>query len=99
MLVIFLGINLFLLGLGTGIGFLLHWILPGVDLGIGILIGVVTTVASTGFFLRLNKITEQIEDEAMIEEIKSNLKFRVVEPIPVARRRKRRPPITELPRP
>lgn len=98
-LVVFLGINLFLLGLGTGIGFLLHWILPGVDVGIGILIGVVTTIASTGFYLRLNRITEQIEDEVLLEEIKSNLKLRAVEPMPVARRRKRRPPVTELPRP
>jgi uncharacterized BrkB/YihY/UPF0761 family membrane protein len=35
--------------LGTGIGFLLHWIMPTVELGIGILIGVVVT----GFCLDL----------------------------------------------
>ncbi len=68
-LITFLGISLFLLGLGTGIGFLLHWILPGVDLGIGILIGVVTTIATIGFYMRLNRITEQIEDEMLLEEI------------------------------
>jgi hypothetical protein len=41
-LLIFLIIGGFLLALGTGIGLLLRWIIPGVDLGIGILIGVIT---------------------------------------------------------
>ena len=98
-LIVFLIINLFLLGLGTGIGFLLHWILPAVDLGVGILIGVVTTIAATAFYFRLNRITEQIEDEALLEDIISKARLRAVEPVPAGRRRKRRPPITEFPRP
>ena len=99
-LLVFLVINLFLLGLGTAIGFLLHWILPAVDLGVSILIGVVTTIAATAFYFRLNRITEQIEDEALLEEIISSSRLRAVEPISAGRRKRRRkPPITEVPRP
>jgi len=99
MLVIYLVVNLLLLGLGLGIGFLLHWLLPAVDLGVGILIGVVATVASVSFVLRINGITEQIEDEELLEEIVSRRALRVIEPQPAGRRRKRRAPDSQLPRP
>ena len=41
LLVTFLAINLGVIASGTGIGFLLRWVLPSVDLGAGILIGLV----------------------------------------------------------
>ncbi len=91
-LAIYLAINLFLLGVGIGIGFLLRWILPAVDLGVGILIGVVTTVASVNLFLRVNGIAEQIEDETLLHEIVSRRTLRAVEPKPVRRSRKRKTP-------
>ncbi len=94
-LVTYLVMNLFLLGLGIGIGFLLHWLLPAVDLGVGILIGVVTTVASVNLFLRINSITEQIEDETLLQEIVSRRTLRVVEAKPVRRSRKRKAPDSE----
>lgn len=94
-LTVYLVINLCLLCLGIGIGFLLHWILPAIDLGVGILIGVVTTVASVGLFLRLNGITEQIEDETLLQEIISRQTLRVVEPKPVSRSRRRKVPDLE----
>jgi hypothetical protein len=49
----YLAINLGILLPGIGIGFLLHALLPRVDLGIGTLIGVVVTGLSLHFFLRL----------------------------------------------
>ena len=49
---LYLVICVLLLAPGVGIGFLLHWVLPEVDLGIGILIGVVATGFSTHFFVR-----------------------------------------------
>jgi NhaP-type Na+/H+ or K+/H+ antiporter len=39
MFIVYLLIKAVLLAIGVGIGFLLHWMLPAVDLGIGILIG------------------------------------------------------------
>jgi len=92
-------INLFLLGLGIGIGFLLHWILPAVDLGVSILTGVVTTIASVNLFLRLNSITEQIEDETLLQEIMSRRAFRVIETRPTKRGQKRKAPGSQSPRP
>lgn len=46
---VYLVILLVIVGLGTGIGFLLHWVMPAVELGIGIVIGVL----ATGFCLDL----------------------------------------------
>jgi hypothetical protein len=42
-----------ILALGAGLGFLLHWLLPAIDLGLGFLIGVVVTGFSIHFFSRL----------------------------------------------
>ncbi|MEJ7618201.1 MAG: hypothetical protein WKF30_14835 [Pyrinomonadaceae bacterium] len=87
---VYLVINLFLLGLGLGLGFLLHWVLPAVDLGVGILIGVVTTGLATHFFLRLNHLSEEVEDEAMMQEIASRMRENLFEPSSSARPRKKR---------
>ncbi len=95
----YLIINVFLLGLGIGIGFLLHWILPAVDLGIGILIGVVTTIASVNLYLRFNRITEQIEDETLLQEILARRTLRAVETKPAKRGRKRKTLDSQLPPP
>ncbi len=46
MLGIYLVIKAVLLGVGLGIGALLHWIIPSIDLGIGTLIGVMVTIAA-----------------------------------------------------
>lgn len=81
---VYLVINLFLLGLGLGLGFLLHWVLPTVDLGVGILIGVVTTGFATHFFVRLNHLSEEVDDEALVQEIASRMRTRVFEPAPLA---------------
>lgn len=91
-LAIYIAINLFLLGVGIGIGFLLRWIFPLMDLGVGILTGVVTTIASANLFLRINSITKQIEDETLLHEIVSQRTLRVVEPQPVRHSRKRKAP-------
>lgn len=98
LLVMYLGFNLFLLGVGIGIGFLLRWILPAVDLGVGILIGVVATVASVNFFLRINKITDQIEDAALLREILSRRAIHAAEPVPTKRSGKRKTSDTLSPR-
>ena len=66
-LIMLLVINVFVLSAGTGIGFLLSWILPGVDLGTGILIGIVSSSISIYFFVRVT--TTNIDpDEVEIDE-------------------------------
>ncbi len=90
-ILIYAGINLFLLGFGLVIGFLLHWILPAVDLGVGILIGVITTGFAANFFSRLNNLSEQVENEALVQEIASRMRAKWVEPpLPPTRPRKKR---------
>ena len=63
-IVFYLIVLVFIVGLGAGIGFLLNWMMPTVELGIGILIGVV----ATGFCLDLvgrllNSYDSFVEDD------------------------------------
>ena len=55
-LLIFSAIAAVLLALGAGIGLLLHWIIPSVDLGIGILIGVLTIGFTAQLFARISSL-------------------------------------------
>ncbi len=66
----YLLINALLIALGIGIGFLLHWILPAVEIGMSILIGVVASGISLHFGIRLNSfLGEYVEDALFIEEL------------------------------
>src|SRR5262245_9490080 len=53
LLLIFSIMNLFLIALGTVFGWLLHWIFRGVDLGTGILIGVVSCTVTLHVLVRI----------------------------------------------
>ena len=44
-----------LLGIAVGIGFLLHWIVPDVNIGMGILVGLISTIASAYLFSQMMK--------------------------------------------
>lgn len=61
MFFIYLIFNLGLIAFGVAIGFLLHWILPSVDLGTSILIAVVATGFSIHYFIRLLKFSEYLD--------------------------------------
>lgn len=50
---IYLVIKLFLLSVASAVGFLLHWLIPTIDLGIGLLIGLLATGMTLHFFGRL----------------------------------------------
>ncbi len=61
LLAIYLFVHLGFIALGVGIGFLLRWLLPSVDLGTGILVGVVSTGLSVHFFLRMLALSEYLD--------------------------------------
>ncbi len=61
LLFVYLVLNLGLIAVGVGIGFLLHWMLPSVDLGTAILIAVVSTGFSIHYFVRLLRFSEFLE--------------------------------------
>ena len=70
MLFLYLLFNALLIALGIGIGFFLHWILPAVEIGMSILIGVVASGISLHFGIRLNSfLGEYVEEELFIEEM------------------------------
>ena len=61
LLLVYVLINLGLIAFGAGIGFLLHRMSPSIDLGTGILIGVVSAGLSTHYFIRLLWFSEFLE--------------------------------------
>jgi F0F1-type ATP synthase assembly protein I len=69
---VYLFMKVVLLGVGIGIGWALHWMVPQVDLGMGILIGLLATIASIHFYTRLNAmvpyVVEDDEEEADEDE-------------------------------
>lgn len=46
----------FLLVMGIGIGWFLHWVAPSIDIGLSILIGIVVTALSLHFYARFTTI-------------------------------------------
>ncbi len=74
MLIICLIIGTFLLCVAIGVGFLLNRILPAVDLGIGILIGLVTIGVTIHLLLGLMESLKAGEDE--YEEVDEETKPR-----------------------
>ncbi len=70
LLFFYLLFNVLLIALGIGIGFFLHWILPAVEIGMSILIGVVASGISLHFGIRLNNFLADYAEEALfIEEL------------------------------
>jgi hypothetical protein len=47
---------------GLGIGFLLHWAIPAMDVGTGTLIGVIAISAAAHFFLEMMASLERTHD-------------------------------------
>ena len=89
---IYLLIKLFLIGMGSAIGFLLHWLVPAVDVGVGILIGVIATGMAIHFYARLTGVLENY-DEADVEpgpEPTSPIIIYPPGPLPSRRKRRRR---------
>ena len=63
----FLVILVILVGLALGLGLLLNWLFPAVDLGIGILIGLLATAMSIHFGARLIGFLPFVPEEALEE--------------------------------
>lgn len=86
---VFLIILALLLGFGIGIGFLLHWLIPAIELGIATLIGIVAIGMAFRSLSRLMsslpEAGEDVEDGNRIREA-----VYLIEPDAFRRRRKRR---------
>lgn len=90
-LLIFGAICGFLLALGAGIGFLLHWILPSVELGMGMLIGVIAIGFTAQLFARIMSIPLEDEPDVILTESLTPQRITyLIDPPATARRRKRK---------
>jgi hypothetical protein len=93
-LLIFGTIGAILLALGAGIGFLLHWLLPSIDFGIGMLIGVITIGFTAQLFARISSLPldDPLDDTSFIEPLTPQRITYLIDPAPPQRRRKRKQP-------
>jgi hypothetical protein len=80
-----------LLAFGSGVGFLLHWIIPSVDIGIGILIGVITVGFTAQVFARIisSPFSTFGDDITYVEPLEERMTY-IIDPEPEPRRRRRR---------
>jgi hypothetical protein len=70
----------------------LHWLVPEVEVGMGILIGVVATGMSLHFVARIMAMPDTDEAEAEgSPETRASVTFYPVRPLPSRRRRPRKP--------
>lgn len=91
-LIFYLIIKLLLLGVGSAVGWLLHALAPSIDLGVGILIGVIVTGLSVHFYARLMGLTSTLDafDTFDISDLPPPPITIVSPPEPPAPRRRRR---------
>jgi hypothetical protein len=94
-IIVYLLIKAALLGIGIGTGFLLRWLMPALDLGMCILIGVVATGIAVHFLARLLASVNEVDDEELKEEFerKTGRKVRLyaLDAFAAKRRRRGRP--------
>ena len=88
----YLLIKIFLIGVGVGVGVVLHWLLPAVDLGMAILIGVIATGLSIHFYTRLTAFMDMYRDEDIEPEPRPILTLTPVRSTVPRRRKKPKPP-------
>lgn len=78
-----------LVGIGVAIGFVLHWLLPAIDFGVGVLIGVVALAFTFQMVTRLMTLPVEVEEEGE-EIIEPKDVVYVVEKMSGRRKRKRK---------
>jgi hypothetical protein len=83
-------IKILLLAVGIGIGFLLHWRMPMIDLGIGVLIGVIATGFSLFFFDHIATMPDPDFIEGVPTEPLPRVTY-LINLLPPRQRRKRKP--------
>lgn len=88
-ILVYLVLKLVLLALGIGVGWLLHWLIPAIDLGIGVLIGVVATGLSVYFFIRLMTARDVVIDDESDIDVLPRVTY-LIDPLPTPRRTRKR---------
>jgi hypothetical protein len=68
LLAIYVLINAFVIGLGLGIGFLLHRLIPSIELGASVLAGIFSTGLSIHYFFRLLRFIGFLEPFMFVDD-------------------------------
>lgn len=69
-LIVYLVLQTILLAVGVGVGLALHWCVPGLTVDMGVLVGVLSTIASAYFLARMTRARylDMIEDSLADQE-------------------------------
>lgn len=89
LLATFLLILAVLLGAGIAVGALVNWIFPAIDFGVAALTGVIAVAISIHFIGRVMSSIPAGPEET--EKGDSDERFILVEPLPISRRKRRKP--------
>jgi NhaP-type Na+/H+ or K+/H+ antiporter len=97
LLFIYLLLTAFLLAVGGGIGYLLHWLVPRLDLTVSVLTGVVASGISLHLIIKILLSVPTVEDQdiELINESSLNRLVRTqltLAPFPTKPKRRRRNP-------
>jgi hypothetical protein len=94
LLIFYLLIKLVVVGLGVGFGFLLRWLIPAIETGTAVLIGVIATGLTIHFLGRLMAFADSndpTDPELDLERIPRVVVLDPMEPLRSRRSRKRKP--------
>jgi len=89
---VFALIELFIIGVGLGIGFLLSWLMPSIELGAGTIVGVVATSVSMYVFTRIITLPDAYDEPGtdVILDSPTRAFISSLEVLPARPRRKRK---------
>lgn len=90
LLLVFLLLLVLLGGVGIGIGFLLHWLIPDIGVDIGTLIGVVTAGWAIFFYARMMSAVSTIREDSELESVRPEIEAVILKPIRPPRSIKRK---------
>jgi hypothetical protein len=82
-------VTLILIALGFAVGLLLHWLLPSIDLGIGVLIGVVASGFSVQILARVSSLPLPDFGQDLEADLPPSIVY--VDPPPERRKARHRP--------
>jgi hypothetical protein len=68
-----LGIAL-LTAIGIGIGYLVHWLLPAIDLGSAALMGTITSSVVIVMFFRFMSLLDKVNEDLFVEDLIETLR-------------------------
>ena len=73
LVIVYLIISILLISIGLGLGFLLHWLIPDIGLGIATLIGLIASTVSMRAIWVAMDYFDEYEEEKFLHEVMESM--------------------------